>query len=686
MTLSDTPPVNPTTRSQTVALVIGLIQAIIALLLWSATQSYSGAPGVAGFRIPLATAYLAAALFIAAAGLIAAGIVPYGAATGAQDAQERRKEERVEDEASDPPESDRAAGTSPRAMSMPRWLKKPAGAASWPQIFVILLLAALALAALMGGWRLEAQPAATAQADQLFGALAVVLAFPYVVLERFYANMPGHLLPDAARIERLMRVPIASFLGVGIATLLLSVGFEWPLLAEKAVAVLLALIAIELVLRCLAIAFVPFEGRRSLADSAIANCLRLTLPSVQSMGRAMKRQFGIDLSRSWALAFVRGAALPITLGMIVFAWLLTGMTALGINERAVYQRFGIPVAVLGPGLHVHWPWPFGIIRPVELGVVHEIPIVFAASAGAASAADMAMAPGATPAPEGIEGPAPASADRLWNESHPSEASYLVASEAQGKQSFQIVNVDLRVVYRIGLSDAAAKDAAYSIDDPEALVRAVAGRLLARYFARYTLLDVLGQSRERFTNDFRTALQDELAALPTGIEVIAVVVEAIHPPPAAAGAYHAVQAAQINSQSQISLQRANAIAKMKSGEQTATQGLDDAMARAAELVEQAQGQSVLFEGDRQAYGNDGQVFLLERWLDRLGNTLPRSSFIIVDNRLKGIAAPTIDYRSFGLPGVTYQYAPQTPSTRGPTSSSPPLPPPPSGGDQQEGEGD
>jgi regulator of protease activity HflC (stomatin/prohibitin superfamily) len=320
------------------------------------------------------------------------------------------------------------------------------------------------------------------------------------------------------------------------------------------------------------------------------------------------------------------------------------------------------------------------MRRVELGVVHEIPIVFAGP-GAASGAE--TAPLTARQGDTIEGPAPATADRLWNESHPSEASYLVASESQGQQSFQIVNVDLRIVYRIGLTDSAAKDAAYAISDPESLLRALSGQLLARYFARYTLLDVLGQSRERFTNDFRTALQNALQTLPTGIEVIAVVVEAIHPPPAAAGAYHAVRAAEINAQSEISRQRANAVAKQKSAEQTVTQGIDDATARAAEMVEQAHAQDVLFGGDSEAYARDGHVFLLERWLERLANVLPRSSFMIIDHRLKGVAAPTIDFRSFGLPGASYQYPPQIPSTRGPAPAPAPTPP---SGDDQEGDND
>ena len=97
------------------------------------------------------------------------------------------------------------------------------------------------------------------------------------------------------------------------------------------------------------------------------------MPSFTSVGTAVKRQFGIDLSRSWALVFVRRAALPIGFGLALFAWCLTGVTALGINERAVNQRLGMPVSVFEPGMHVHLPWPFGIVRGVELGVLHDVP-------------------------------------------------------------------------------------------------------------------------------------------------------------------------------------------------------------------------------------------------------------------------------------------------------------------------
>jgi regulator of protease activity HflC (stomatin/prohibitin superfamily) len=296
---------------------------------------------------------------------------------------------------------------------------------------------------------------------------------------------------------------------------------------------------------------------------------------------------------------------------------------------------------------MHLPWPFGIMRNVELGVVHEIPIVVSPSDNFAGPAETADQPSElVPA----EAPAPPSADRLWDATHPSEASYLIASEERGQQSFQIANIDLRVVYRIGLSDTAAKDAAYSVASPEALIQAATGELLVRYFARYTLNDVLGQSREAFANEFRTALQTEMDRMSTGIEAIAVVVEAIHPPPGAASAYHNVQAAEILAKSRISFERADAVRKEKSAEQTALVERNQANAAAAELVDGAKSESVLFEADQQSYAQDGRVVLFERWLDRLSNSLGSSQFIVLDHRLTGATGPVLDLRVFGLGGA------------------------------------
>jgi regulator of protease activity HflC (stomatin/prohibitin superfamily) len=205
---------------------------------------------------------------------------------------------------------------------------------------------------------------------------------------------------------------------------------------------------------------------------------------------------------------------------------------------------------------------------------------------------------------------------------------------------------LRVVYRVGLSDEAAMNAAYRVDGPENLIRASVGQLLVRYFSRYTLFDMLGRNRETFANELRASLQDQLDQLSSGIEAIAVVVEAIHPPPGAASAYHNVQAAEIRATASISSKRADAIRTMKFAEQFAAETRNSAAAAAAELVGQAQNESILFKSDRAARQGGGEAFLLERRFERLVNGLGKSEFIVVDHRIASKNPPTIDLRTFG----------------------------------------
>ena len=616
----------------------------------------AAAAHASAYRLPVGplafiVATVGASLLIPAAGFLTAGML----------AAIRHRLFRTESRpANTSPETSRDAITRPawrRALARLRFgARRPSvQTAAWiagaSQALLIIASNLIAVAEVVQIWQASEAPAPSALTLQILGGLLLIACFPLLVLERIYANRSSTILPEAGQLNRLLKLPLSVALLLGIGAISASFDFAWGVHCERLAALLVVVVAFELVLRSAATLFIPFapiDDQRSLADSSLAGFLRLALPNFQTVNEAVQSQFGIDLSRSFALAFLRKAAVPTAFGLGIFAWAVTGVTAVGVNERDIYEKFGVPVEVFGPGLHMHLPWPFGIMRSVELGVVHEIPIVVSSSgsvAGAAEAADQASE--LVPA----EAPAPASADRLWDATHPSEASYLIASEERGRQSFQIANIDLRVVYRIGLSDAAAKDAAYSVASPEAVIQAATGELLVRYFARYALSDVLGQSREAFANEFRTALQTEMDRMSTGIEAIAVVVEAIHPPPGAASAYHNVQAAEILSKSRISFERADAIRKQKSAEQTALVERNQANAAAAELVDGAKSESVLFEADHRSYAQDGRVVLFERWLDRLSNSLGSSQFIVLDHRLTGATGPVLDLRDLWLPGQT-----------------------------------
>jgi regulator of protease activity HflC (stomatin/prohibitin superfamily) len=644
--LAELPHFNNARRYVAPLLIVGAIFAALGLGLTSAISAHANAYWRLDLPIPRSLGFLGSAFLVAAGGFLSAAIMVF---VRLRLVEQDPPQQAVNEAPIGVPQGNIAQWRLLLARARPLLVWRADMLAGWPQALVALLFGALAVAGVVVTWGVTPFAAADPKTLEILGGALIVAAFPLLVLERSFAGVAAEVLPDAPQLDRLLRIPLAVCLGLGIAAVLRWLGFAWAIRIEQGLAILVVVVAVELIVRSLAVAFVPFapiEQRRSVADSSIAGFLRFAAPSFQAFNTVVRQQFGIDLSRSWALAFVQRAMLPIALVMGILAWGVTGITALGLNERAVYERFGVPVAVLGPGLHLHLPWPMGVMRGVELGVIHDIPIAMSPLGDAGQSARQSAGVDQQQQLAGAEASPPTAADRLWDASHPSEQSYLIASQAaNGQQTFQIADADLRVVYRVGLSDADAMNSAYRVADPETLIKASTGQLLVRYFARYTLPDVLGQSRDAFTKEFRVALQEQLDRLSSGIEAIAVVVEAIHPPAGAASAYHNVQAAQILANSQIAVQRASAIHSIKSAQQGAMEDRNKATAAAAELVTQARSESILFDADREARQRDGEAFLFERRFQRLSSGLAKSESIVVDHRLKGANGPVIDLRSF-----------------------------------------
>jgi regulator of protease activity HflC (stomatin/prohibitin superfamily) len=334
---------------------------------------------------------------------------------------------------------------------------------------------------------------------------------------------------------------------------------------------------------------------------------------------------------------VRAAALPLACTFLLLGWALSGVVLVRLDKRAVYERFGAPVAVLHPGLHVVLPWPMGAIRTLDFGAVHEIGLADSGPSGVPRLA--------------AEDPAPASADRLWEQAHPGEVTLLIASAAGSKQSFQSVSADIRVLYRVGLTDDAALHAAYATVAPEDLVRAGAGRVVAQYVAGRTLDAMLGANREAMAEGMRTRMQQDLDAAGSGMDIVAVAIEAIHPPAGAADAYHNVRAAEISANASIAVERGAAATIDAQSRQSAFAQTANAQAGAVERMAAAQVGLIRFQADQGAAQAGGRSFMLERYFTDLVAALGRAPKTIIDHRLNWPEAPVLDLRPLAAAGAT-----------------------------------
>lgn len=492
----------------------------------------------------------------------------------------------------------------------------------------LLLLAGSTLSAL-AAWHGWTHPVFATGASAPAGAVMLLLAsFPLLVAERVVASLPLARLAESRPLAAVLRLPLATCLMLAALQFVAPFQSHLVALGARVLATVLLISAAEMTLRTLGIWFAPPPSpadARARIGSLVALVLNPGSLSVSAAARTMRTQFGIDFGRSWALAFVRRAASPVLATLLCLSWLLSGVVRVGLDQRAVYERFGAPLGVLQPGLHLLLPWPFGRARTTELGVVHAIVVSDEALPVAQSAATPATAL------DRAEDEAPASANRLWDQSS-HDISYLVAREQEGQQSFETVSVDLRVLYRIGLNPDAVRASLYRTADPAGLVLALSRRLLAHFLAGQTLAAVMDERRERIAGSLRLDLQRQLDAFGSGIAVTGLVIDSLHPPVGAASAYRQVQAAEIEARAAVSEERGRADSLLSVARRDAHDRLDKAAAAAAETLGTANADDRRMQGDVRAWHAGGPAFLIERRLGDVRAALAGATLEIIDSRI------------------------------------------------------
>lgn len=506
-------------------------------------------------------------------------------------------------------------------------------------------------------------PAVVAADANIVAALVIGLSFPSLIVERMTAGFPAAQMPEAPGLRRLL-VLITLILAVaGVAEIGRGLGFGWIGWVFRAASILTLVLTIELVLRSWGRLFLPApsaEQAKAATDSIIAGLLT---GGPRAPVDLIKTHLGLDFARSWALSYLSRAAVPALVATGLFCWALTGVKLLGADQRGVYERLGAPVKVLGPGFHVLLPWPLGRLRPVEYGAVHTIAVGAIQGPNAFEKSEAADKAGAEDVPT-------PSMNRLWDTAHATEAEYLVASETgSGQQGFQMVNGEILVLWRTGLTDADAYRAVYGSESQATVVEEEANRLATRYFSSHTLDQVMGGQRERLQGILRGELATAVNADRAGVDIVAVLIDAIHPPAGAAAAYHAVQAAQINADASVAQATARATRTLGQAQQEAHQAVAAAEAAATEKMQAALGDAYQFAADRKAHATSAQAFILERRISNLTRALKGGRLMIVDHRLNANQVPLVDLRSLGEPAAAALGAPETSPGALPPAPSP-----------------
>jgi hypothetical protein len=550
---------------------------------------------------------LAAALLVGLAGLLPSWIVGQGGgraqpAAGGGTAS-----------AGTTPRSAAAAAGSASQRGMdghPGW--QPALAAVMPITVVLLELV----------WHRPADPSGGMAGSALVPAtIAVALAFPLICVELLLADIPLELMPARDGAMRLMRLPCAAALLAGCSLLACHMG--WPLAwyAQWPAYLLIAGVAIEVLGRSLFHLLLGARECDACVDSLLAGAVLAVRNPLRAFSDGLRARFGVDLGQSWSARII-GQALPwVAAGIVMLGWAMTALTLVPLGSRVVLQG-GAGVQVLAAGLHMHAPWPLMTTQVIEDGRVHETIL-----------GDLEE-----PLPGiGAQAEPPAAYDRLWEIAHPAESAVIVPAHASigGGPGFQVVSGDVRVRWRIGTSDAEAIAAVSMLDDADVAVARAARRALTASCAARPLADLMGTDRDRLGDQLRIQLQGDLdraAGGGSGIVVVAVLFDAIHPPVGASPAYQQVQTAEITALATVARARADAARVAADAAIEASDRRAQAAASAVEAGCAASAAAVRFAADGAAWHAHPQALATESWLGALSRGLSGKPVILLDHHL------------------------------------------------------
>ncbi len=229
----------------------------------------------------------------------------------------------------------------------------------------------------------------------------------------------------------------------------------------------------------------------------------------------LEKNTGISMRSLWSIQMVKRALPYALLGALVLLWCVTGVVLVSSNQEGAHYRFGkLQDETLSPGLHFTLPWPFDKVEVYDTKTVNKMTVGYIAEGDA---------------------------DNIWTEAHGGEEYRLLLGGGN-----ELVSVNLRVMYRIGDLRAYLTGNA----NPELLMSSASYEIVTARTITSDLDAMLAADRAVFAESFREELSVYMQRYNTGIEVVSVVLESIHPPVEIADAYQALISAEIEAQKMI----------------------------------------------------------------------------------------------------------------------------------------
>jgi regulator of protease activity HflC (stomatin/prohibitin superfamily) len=420
---------------------------------------------------------------------------------------------------------------------------------------------------------------------------------------RYLRDVDPTALPEAANLCRGARVIAWVLVLAG-----LSMGFAWAEqqaileIIHLAILALNASICISLIERSLRTKKESESIPVFPLDITVLTVLGNRANVVASVLDAGEQQLGIDLRSTWALTVVRNSVEPLLIGLCIAGWLSTSLTVVGVEEQALVERLGVPVAgpPLTSGLHLHWPWPIDQVLRIPVMRVQVLSVGH----------------------EGEESGGPENV--LWARQHAANEYTLLLGNGR-----DLITIDAGVQFRV--SDARAWR--YHTQNPADALRAIAYRTVMRNTVNRTLSEALSENVVTLTDKARSAVQQDADALGLGVEVMGFTVGGMHPPVAVAPDYQAVVSAELRKVTAVVDAQAYRNRTVPSADAYVVAIENRARAEGSQELGAAAGEAWAFRTLESQYRVAPQEYLFRRRLETLESGLFGKGYTVVDSRFQ-----------------------------------------------------
>ena len=307
----------------------------------------------------------------------------------------------------------------------------------------------------------------------------------------------------------------------------------------------------------------------------------------------LEENTGITLRSLWSIKYIRDITPAVLFMIAALLWLSTCIIQVETNQQAAVYRIGnLQEKILKPGLHLTLPYPFDKVEIYDTETVNKTTIGYKATENA---------------------------DNIWTEGHEGEEYKLLLGGGD-----EVVSINLRLEYKI--SDL--KQYLTTATSPESMMQALAYELVTDQTIATDLSSLMSADRDAFSENFQKELSKMMEEKKLGLEVVAVVLESIHPPVEIAWVYQELISAGINAEKYLVNAQDVAAVTIAQAETTHDTTVGGAQVSYEEKVAAAKASITEFMASVEAYNASSDAYKYQKYLAAVRKAYGNANLVIL----------------------------------------------------------